>query len=80
MSFIHYLKGIKIAPRCIDCKHYLIMEPKRGANIYATAKCKIAIHMCSDTGANKFEYAYIARSDAAMCGPKGLNFSPLVRR
>jgi hypothetical protein len=78
MSFINYLKGIKIAPRCIDCKHYLIPDPVRGANIYATAKCTRAIYRSSNTGALKFEYAYIARSDVAMCGPKGSKFVPLI--
>ena len=79
MSFIHYLKGIKIAPRCIDCKHYLIPDPVRGANIYATAKCTKAIYKCSDTGQHKYEYAYIVRSEEKMCGPNGLNFQPLIK-
>jgi hypothetical protein len=78
MSFINYLKGIKIAPRCIDCKHYLIPDPVRGANIYATAKCTRTIYRSSNTGELKFEYAYIARSDVAMCGPKGSKFVPLI--
>lgn len=77
-SFIHYLKGIKIAPRCINCKHYLIPNPVRGANIYATAKCTRAIYRSSNTGLLKFEYAYIARSDVVMCGPKGSKFVPLI--
>ena len=81
MTFIHYLKGIKIAPRCINCKHYLISEPITTAeNIYATARCTKTIYRCSDTGETKFEYAYIVRSAEKMCGPKGSKFVPLIQR
>lgn len=80
MTFIKYFNSIKFARCCIDCKHYLITGPNRGANIYATAKCTRVIYKCSDTGVNKFEYAYITRSNEKMCGPNGINFSPLVRR
>jgi hypothetical protein len=80
MTFIRYFNSIKLAPRCIDCKHYLITEPFRGANIYATAKCTKAIYKCSDTGQHKYEYAYIVRSEEKMCGPNGTHFLPLIRR
>jgi len=80
MNLIRCLNSIKLAPRCIDCKHYLITEPNRGANIYATAKCTRVIYKCSDTGVNKFEYAYITRSEEKMCGPNGVHFLPLVRK
>jgi hypothetical protein len=84
MTFIRFFNSINLAPRCIDCKHYLITKlitgPVIRENAYATAKCKIAIHRCSDTGEYKYEYAYIVRSDEKMCGSKGANFLPLVRR
>lgn len=76
-TFIRYLNSIKFIPRCIDCKHYLIPDLVRGANIHATAKCTIVLYQCSDTCLNKFEYAYIARSEEKMCGPNGSKFVPL---
>ena len=79
-TFIRYLNSIKSIPRCIDCKHYLITRPNRGSNIYATAKCTRVLYQCSDTGLNKFEYAYIARSSDKICGPNGTMFLPLVRK
>lgn len=81
MTFIRYLKGVKFVPLCTKCKHFLITEPVTTAeNILATARCTKTIYKCSDTGETKFEYAYIVRSEEKMCGPKGINFSPLVRR
>ena len=79
-TFIRHLNSIKFAPRCIDCKYYLITGPNRGENIYATAKCTRVLYQCSDTGLNKFEYAYIARSSENMCGPTGTKFMPLIRK
>ena len=81
MTFIHYLKGAKFVPLCTKCKHFLISEPITTAeNILATSKCTKSIYRCSDTGAIKFEYAYIVRSEEKMCGPKGINYQPLIQR
>jgi len=81
MTFIRYLNSTKFVPRCTDCKHFLITGPVTTAeNLLATARCTKTIYKCSDTGQHKYEYTYIVRSDEKMCGPKGINFSPLVRR
>lgn len=79
-TFIRHLNSIKFSPRCIDCKYYLISRPSTEDNIYATAKCTRFLYKCSDTGLNKFEYAYIARSSETMCGPSGTKFMPLIRK
>ena len=74
MTFICFLNQIKFTiPRCVDCKHYLITEPH---TMYASAsaKCTRVIYQCSDTSVNKYEYAYITRSEQGTCGPKGLHF------
>lgn len=63
------LNLIKSKP-CINCKHYIISE----TNNYATAKCNRVLYQSSDTGLNKFEYAYIVRSDDKLCGIKGKKF------
>ena len=44
--------------------------------MYAEAKCLKNIVPCSLTGVYKPEYAYIARSENTMCGPKGFKFEP----
>ena len=69
MTFIRFFNQIKASPpikKCTDCKYYLLKDS------YANNKC-------SDTGVNKFEYAYIARADVKICGPKGVNFLPNVK-
>jgi hypothetical protein len=73
-TFIKFLNQIKTVPRCIDCKHHIITNAQ---NMYATAKCKEIKYISPDTGElNKYEYAYIARSDDKMCGPHGSKFDP----
>jgi hypothetical protein len=80
MTFIRYLKGVKFVPLCTNCKHFLITGPvTTSENILATARCTKTIYKCSDTGQHKYEYAYIVRSEEKMCGPNGINFSPLVK-
>jgi hypothetical protein len=77
MTFIRFFNQIKTTnpiPRCIDCKYYLLK------NSYANNRCSRVIYRCSDTGINKFEYAYIARADQKICGPKGTNFELLIRK
>jgi hypothetical protein len=73
MTFIKFLKQIKHLPKCIDCKNYLLQDTKY---MYAEAKCLKNIVPCSLTGLYKPEYAYIARSENSMCGPKGFKFEP----
>lgn len=79
MSFTTFLKQIKTVPRCVDCKNYSLQDTKyfltQNTNyIYSEAKCLKYIVPCSTTGLHKQEYAYIARSEHTMCGPKGTNF------
>jgi hypothetical protein len=76
MTFIRFFNQIKASPpikKCTDCKYYLLKDS------YANNKCSRVIYKCSDTGVNKFEYAYIARADVKICGPKGVNFLPNVK-
>lgn len=78
-SFTTFLKNIKTVPRCIDCKNYLLQDTKHYFDqnttyMYSEAKCLKYIVPCSSTGLYKQEYAYIARSENTMCGPKGINF------
>jgi hypothetical protein len=74
-TFIHFFKNIKFVPLCTNCKHFLIIEPITTAeNLLATARCRKTIYKCSDTGAHKYEYAYIARNENTMCGHNGRNF------
>ena len=77
---MNFLNKIKFSPRCVECKYYLISGQGARENIYATAKCTRVIYQCSNTGKNKFDYAYIARSNDKMCGPSGKYFLPLVRK
>jgi hypothetical protein len=73
MTFIHFFNQLKTTPvikRCIDCKYYLIKE----TGSYANNRCTRVIYKCSDTLVNKYEYAYIARADKEICGPKGSHF------
>lgn len=84
MTFIKFLNQIKTVPKCIDCKHYLLQDTKyylsEGTKyMYSEAKCIKNIVPCSLTGAYKYEYAYIARSENSMCGPKGLKFEPIKK-
>ena len=81
MTFIKFLKQIKPVPKCIDCKNYSLQDTKyylsEGTKyMYAEAKCLKNIVPCSLTGVYKPEYAYIARSENTMCGPKGFKFEP----
>jgi hypothetical protein len=79
MTFIRFFNQLKTTipvKKCIDCKHYLKSEPMS----YANNQCTRVIYRCSDTGVNKFEYAYIARADEKICGPSGSNFELLIRR
>jgi hypothetical protein len=48
--------------------------------MYSEAKCLKNIVQCSDTGLYKAEYAYIARSENSMCGPRGFKFEPIVKK
>ena len=81
MTFSKFLKQIKPIPKCIDCKNYSLQDTKYyliqdTKYAYAEAKCLKNIVQCSLTGLYKPEYAYIARSENSMCGPKGLKFEP----
>lgn len=85
MTLIQFLKTIKPIPRCVDCKHYMLQDTKYYLNegnkyMYAEAKCLKNIVQCSDTGLYKAEYAYIARSENSMCGPRGFKFEPIVKK
>ena len=73
-TFIHLFKNIKLVPKCIDCKYYLMENLNNNENRYSTAKCMKNVIKCSDTGAHKFEYAYITRSENLLCGHNGRNF------
>jgi len=73
MTFIKFLNQIKIVPKCIDCKYYLMIDVN-SKNRYAESRCLKNVVKCSLTGLHKPEYAYIARSENSMCGPKGTNF------
>jgi len=71
MTFIRFFNKIKTliaVKKCNNCKYYLLKDS------YANNKCGRVIYKCSDTGTSKFEYAYIARADETMCGPKATNF------
>jgi hypothetical protein len=72
MTFIHFFNQLKTTSikRCTDCKHYLQTSPTS----YANNRCTIVIYKCLDTCVNKYEYAYIARSNGQICGPKGSKF------
>jgi hypothetical protein len=72
MTFIRFFNQLKTIPskRCVDCKYYLITEN----NSYANNLCIRVIYRCLDTCVNKYEYAYIARADKEICGPKGTHF------
>ncbi len=79
MTFIRFLNQIKNVPRCIDCKNYSLQDTKYylvqdTKYTYSEAKCLKNIVPCSLSGVYKPEYAYIARSENSMCGPKGLKF------
>ena len=73
-TFINLFKNIRFVPRCIDCKYYLMENINNNENKYNTAKCMKNVIKCTDTGAHKYEYAYIARSENTMCGHNGANF------
>jgi hypothetical protein len=84
MTFIRFLNQIKTVPKCVDCKHYSLQDIKyhliQGTtHMYAEAKCLKTIVRCSNTGLYKSEYAYIARGENVMCGPKGLKFEPIKK-
>ena len=84
MTFIRFLKQIKPVPKCVNCKHYSLQDTKsyliqNTTYMYAEAKCLKNIVQCSDSGLYKSEYAYIARSENSMCGPKGLKFEPIKK-
>jgi hypothetical protein len=89
MTFIKFFNQIKTIPnkplpKCIDCKHYSLQDTKyylsQGTKyMYAEAKCLKNIVHCSNTGVYKSEYAYIARSENSMCGPKGLKFEAIKK-
>ena len=84
MTFIKYLKQIKPVPKCIDCKNYSLQDTKYYLTqdtkyVYSEAKCLKNIVSCSLTGVYKPEYAYIARSENSMCGPKGFKFEPIKK-
>jgi len=68
IRFFNQIKTTKLIPRCVDCKYYLLKDS------YANNRCARVIYRCLDTGVNKFKYAYIARAEEKLCGPKGTNF------
>jgi hypothetical protein len=81
MTLIKFLKQIKPVPKCIDCKYYSLQDTKYYSiqdtkYMYSEAKCLKNIVHCSLSGLYKTEYAYIARSENSMCGPKGFKFEP----
>ena len=45
-----------------------------------SARCRRVLKSANDNNDdNRYEYAYIARSDNEMCWPKGLKFEPIIR-
>jgi hypothetical protein len=68
IRFFNQIKTMQTIPRCVDCKYYLLKDS------YANNRCVRVIYNCPDTSVTKFEYAYIARANETLCGPKGANF------
>ena len=74
MTLIKFLNHLKPVQKCIGCKFWFVKGSK---DVYATARCTRIVK--SINCEKKYEYAYIARSDNEMCGPKGLNYEPIIR-
>ena len=79
MTLIKFLNQLKPVKQCIGCKFWFVKGAKTMESDIS-ARCRRVLKSANDNNDdNRYEYAYIARSDNEMCGPKGLKFEPIIR-